>query len=213
MLLGYFTSLVYLGVCKLMDLWIYIYICIYGSGDKFYLRKLQSEFSLIIFQKEGKFNIFIINEKLLFCFARQTHSQTFQTCVLQYGMKRSSLKANFIRRTNLVHSSLDSLQKTVLLIVSRRSYLEFIFVYIRILTECNVHVHEREKNYNFVPVLFPSLPLSSLPSLSFFPRKYRFYSSWLICKWNGINGCLSLRRRRRVGRRERAECPGGNRAG
>lgn len=177
-----------------MDLWIYIYICIYDSGDKFYLRKLQSEFSLIIFQKEGKFNIFIINEKLreLFCFARQIHSQTFQTCVLQYGMKRSSLKANFIRRTNLVHSSLDSLQKTVLLIVSRRSYLEFIFVYIRILTECNVHVHEREKNYNFVPVLFPSLPLSSLPSLSFFLANTDFIlRGWYANETELMVACLS----------------------
>lgn len=132
-----------------------------------------------------------------------------------YGMKRSSLKGKLLFE-NLVHSSTRARKKSF--IINRFSPLLLgisysharIRLYRAYPTECDVHVHEREKNYNFVARSFP-FPFSLFPPPTV--RKYRFYSSRLICKWNGINGCLSLRRRRRVGRRERAECPGGNRAG
>lgn len=124
-----------------------------------------------------------------FPFCNQSHATNSFSGIFKNIFTQDTNETEFVKGKtlfeNLVHSSLRTRpQKIVLLIVSRRCYLEFIFVHIFIYaypTECNVHVHvKREKNYNFVA----RSRFFSLPSFSFFPpsRKYRFYSSRLICK-------------------------------
>lgn len=161
-----------------MDLWIYIYIYVWiyiymVLEINFIYENYKVNFHWLYFRREENYILCYkrkITRTFLF-FPRKIHSQTFQTCVLQYGMKRSSLKANFIRRTNLVHSSLDSLEKTVLLIVSRRCYLEFIFVYTHVSLRNAMFTCTKGRRITISSPFF-SPPPTFLPSLSFlFPSQ------------------------------------------